>query len=136
MTLDTSGLLALFDRKDPELRACLAVFEEDGGPYLVSVAILSEVAWFFGKRFPSRVEDAFLDDLERDAYTLDWDKADARRIHQLTKRYRDLGLGIADAAVVACAERNGGRILTTDWRHFPVVARGEKSITVLPVSRE
>jgi hypothetical protein len=39
-------------------------------------------------------------------------------------------LGAADAAVVACAERNGGRVLTVD-RDFGVVA-GEGTITVLP----
>lgn len=134
ITLDTSGLLALFDSRDPDHMACREVFEADGGPYLVSVAILSEIAWFLDTRFPAHVEDHFLADLERDAYTLDWIGTDVRRIHQLTTRYQDLGLGIADAAVIACAERNGGRVLTTDRRHFTVVA-AEGTITVLPGAR-
>jgi hypothetical protein len=62
--------------------------------------------------------------------------ADSDRAQQLTQRYRDLPLGFADAAVIACAERNGGRVLTIDRRHFPVVARGEKTITVLPHLQE
>jgi predicted nucleic acid-binding protein len=33
--------------------------------------------------------------------------------------------------VIACAERNGGRVLTLDRRDFDVVA-GEGVITVLP----
>jgi predicted nucleic acid-binding protein len=32
-------------------------------------------------------------------------------------------LGFADAAVIACAERRGGKVLTYDQRHFSVVAR-------------
>jgi predicted nucleic acid-binding protein len=33
----------------------------------------------------------------------------------------DLPLGFADAAVIACAESKGGRVLTLDRRHFDVV---------------
>jgi uncharacterized protein len=132
ITLDTSGLLALIDSKDPDHEACTAVFAADRGPYLISVAILTEIAWFLQTRFPTHVEDIVLDDIEQDAYTLDWDRGDFVRIRRLAQKYRSLRLGLADAAVIACAERNRGRVLTTDRRHFPVVARGEKTITVLP----
>jgi uncharacterized protein len=46
-------------------------------------------------------------------------------------RYPDLELGFTDAAVIACAERNGGKVLTFDRRDFDVVAR-EGRITILP----
>ena len=36
---------------------------------------------------------------------------------------------LADASVIACAERNGGKVLTLDFRHFRVVAR-EKRISL------
>lgn len=49
----------------------------------------------------------------------------------LVRRYADLELGLVDAAVIACAERNGGRVLTLDLRHFGVVAR-EGTITIVP----
>ena len=38
---------------------------------------------------------------------------------------------VRSAAVIACAERHGGRVLTNDRRHFPIVARGERSIIVV-----
>jgi predicted nucleic acid-binding protein len=47
------------------------------------------------------------------------------------ERYGDLPLGFADAAVVACAERNGGRILTFDRRDFDVVA-ADVGLTIVP----
>jgi predicted nucleic acid-binding protein len=46
-------------------------------------------------------------------------------------RYGDLHLGFADASVVACAERNGGAMLTFDRRDFDVIAR-DVPITVVP----
>jgi hypothetical protein len=50
-------------------------------------------------------------------------------------RYHELGLGFPNAAVIACAARRAGRCMTTDYRHFPVVARGEKTIIILPGRR-
>ena len=49
----------------------------------------------------------------------------------VVQRYEDLPLGFADASVICCAERNGGRVLTLDLRHFGVVA-AEGRISLLP----
>ena len=132
ITLDTSGLFARINAADTLHEACRAVLDEDTGPYIISTATLSEIAWVLETRLHPDVEQAFLQDLQAGAYTLDWEQQDVRRIQELTRRYQDLELGLSDAAVIACAERNNGRVLTTDRRHFPVVARGEGTITVLP----
>ena len=131
ITLDTSGLFARINQADTLHEACRSVLDDDAGPYIISKATPSEIAWLFESRLHPDVEVALLEDLRTGAYTLDWDQQDVERIQELTRRYRDLGLGLADAAVIACAERNNGRVLTTDRRHLPVVAR-EGKITVLP----
>jgi predicted nucleic acid-binding protein len=131
ITLDTSGLLALFDEKDSHHTECREVVREDEGPLLLSVGVLAEIAWLLETRFPPHVEREFLEDIRAGAYTLSWESRDIARIQALAQKYADLPLGISDSAVITCAERSGGRVLTMDWRHFPV-ARGEKSITVLP----
>jgi predicted nucleic acid-binding protein len=77
-------------------------------------------------------ENLFLDDLRTGGYAAVWDEQDLDRIQCLIGKYGDLPLGFADACVIACAERYGGRVLTTDRRHFEVVARGEKSVDLLP----
>jgi len=77
-----------------------------------------------------KVTGARVADLESGAYTLDCGEADLGRARQLVQRYEDLSLGYVDAAVIACAERNGGRILTFDLRDFGVVA-AEGTITIL-----
>lgn len=131
ITLDTSGLLALIDRNDTDHVACLNSVERDPGPYVVPVAILAEIGWFLERRFQSHVQSAFLQDLTEGAYALSWDRSDADRIARLANKYSDLPLGMADAAVIACAIRYGGRVLSVD-HHFQVVARGEKNLRVLP----
>jgi predicted nucleic acid-binding protein len=100
---------------------------------MISVAILSEIAWFLETRFVGRAQWTVMDDLRNGAYTLDWLRHDIERIYALTRRYADLPLGLADAAVIACAERHNGKILTTDYRHFSVVERGEGTISVQPI---
>lgn len=132
ITLDTSGLIAYINAGDELHLECREVLDADPGPYLVPVAILAEIAWILESRFSPNVERAFLGELRARTFLLDWHEPDVFRGQQLTERYQDLELGLADALVIACAERHGGRVLTTDWRHFPVVARGEKSITICP----
>lgn len=70
----------------------------------------------------SQVLDRFLQEVQEGGYTLTSSQPDIPRIRALADRYASLPLGFADAAVVACAERHGGRVLTLDMRHFSVVA--------------
>ena len=132
LTLDTSGLVALLSRADPHYREARRVAQDDGGPLIVSAAILAEIAYVLEQRAGLRAVSRVVSDLERGAYMLHCGETDFARIRRLMERYDSLGLGLADAAVVACAERHHGRVLTFDRRHFPVVARGEGTITVLP----
>lgn len=92
------------------------------GPTLVPAATLGEIAFLVEERLGIRVLDLLLADLESGAYTLDCGEADLGRTRQLVQRYEGLSLGFVDAAVIACAERSGGRVLTFDLRDFGVVA--------------
>lgn len=132
ITLDTSGLIAYIAVRDRQHARVMGVMNSDPGPYIIPVGILAEMTFMIERDFPPDVEQVFLQDLRDAAYQLDWDPVDLSRIQQLTRRYHDLALGFADAAVIACAERHGGRVLTVDRRDFVVVARGEGSIEVLP----
>jgi predicted nucleic acid-binding protein len=131
ITLDTSGVLALLNRRDRDHDAVRAAFDADGGPYLIPVPVLAEIGYLVERRLGAVVLDAFLDDVMRGALALDCGDENVPRVRELVGRYADLPLGLADAAVVACGERNGGRVLTLDLRHFGVVAR-EGTIELLP----
>ncbi len=131
ITLDTSALYALVNRRDTHHERIRRAFLADGGPYLLPVGILAEVTYLIERRLPNALEP-FLADLETGAFTLDCGLDDIARVRQLVGRYADLPLGYADAAVIACTERHGQRVLTLDT-HFNVVAReGTFSVVELP----
>jgi uncharacterized protein len=131
ITLDSSALFALLNRGDPRHAAVLDVLVADRGPHIVPAGILAETAYLVETRYGAQVMDGLLADLEAGVFTLDCGERDLGRIRALANRYADLPLGFADAAVVACAERNGGQVLTLDRRDFGMVAR-EGTISVLP----
>lgn len=132
LTLDTSALYAILLRRDPEHQRMLAARDDDPGPYFVPAGILAEIGYMLQRRPQLTALNTLLLDLERGGYTLHCGEDDLPRIRELVNRYADLPLGFADAAVVACAERYRGRVLTSDRRDFDIVARGEQKLTILP----
>ena len=131
ITIDTSGMLALLDPKEKHHEAAKADLLADGGAYIVPAGTLCELGHFVRKRRGASALDTLLADIETGSYALDCGEEDIPRIRELLRRYADLHLGFTDAAVIACAERNGGKVLTFDRRDFDVVAR-EGRITVIP----
>lgn len=130
ITVDTSAMVSLLNGRDRDHARVRTALLQDGGPYLVPAWILGELTYVAQVRIGGRAVDSLLEDLGTGAFTLDCGDRDIPRIRELVSRYSDLPLGVADAAVVACAERNGGRVLTLD-RDFEVVAK-ERKITVHP----
>jgi predicted nucleic acid-binding protein len=131
ITLDTSAIFALLNRRDADHERVRAAFVEDGGPYLVPAGVLAEISYLIERRLGLRVLEAFVSDLEARRFVLECGEEDLPRIRELVVRYGDMPLGFADACVISCAERNGGKVLTLDLRHFGVVA-GEGRISVHP----
>jgi predicted nucleic acid-binding protein len=130
ITLDSSGIIALLRDRDRNHSSALQVVEAESGPLVVPTGILSEVAYMLERWASGRELDVLLFSIETGSTLLDCGDQDIPRIRHLVARYHDLPLGFADASVIACAERRGGRVLTYDQRHFPVVAR-EGTITVV-----
>lgn len=131
LTLDTSAMYAILRRRDDHHRQMVAARDGDRGPYFIPAGSLGELAYMVEANLGVRALTSLLGDLERGAYALDCGEQDLARIQVLVTRYESLGLGFSDAAVIACAERHGGKVLTADRRHFDVVA-GEGKIAVLP----
>ena len=131
ITIDTSALFVVFHRGDRDHARVRLALASERGPYLLPAAILGEIDYLIGERLTPGALDALLVDLRQGGFVLDCGDADLPRVQALVRRYADLPLGLVDAAVVACAERNGGRVLTLDLRHFGVVAR-EGTLTIVP----
>jgi len=130
ITLDTSALIGLLDRREADHARLRKAFLADGGPYMVPAWILAEATYLVGRRLGAKTLDVLLGDLETGAFSVRCGDEDVARIRELVSRYADLPLSVADAAVVACAERSGGSVLSLD-RDFAVVAK-EGKITIHP----
>lgn len=131
MTFDTSALLALFDDRQQDHPRLLELAKSERGPLVVPEGILSEISYFVQQWMGHSALKVFLEDIRDGVYSLYCGEAEVDRIIDLVERYRDLRLGYADAAVIACAERHGGRVATLDHRHFGVVAK-EGKIQIVP----
>jgi predicted nucleic acid-binding protein len=141
MTLvaDTSGIVALYDAADPEHAAALAALEAEADPPVVSVAILAEIDYLLQKYLGPAAALDFIDSLRRGAFALEaFTAGDLERCRELVAQYASLELGLADAAVLATAERLGSRrVLTLDRRHFGVVrSRRGDVLELLPARVE
>ena len=123
LVADTGGILALHDADDRHHEAARRAVEAETGLIVVPMAILGELDYMLRELIGIDAELDLLDNLARGAYTLEpFTVADIRRCQELIATYRDLNLGIVDAAVVATAERLGIRnVLTVDERHFRAV---------------
>jgi len=131
ITLDTSSIVSLVHTRDRNHARTVAAFRDEPGQHVVPASILAEVAYLLESRVGMKAVTAFLLDLDSGALTFDCGEGDFARIAELSLRYDDLPLGAADAGVIACAERRGGRVLTLDRRHFDVVRR-EVDLELLP----
>jgi len=131
ITLDSSAVFALLNRRDPDHLKVKAALEQDSGPYLIPAATLGEIAYLIEERLGTHAMDLFLADLAAGAFTLDCGEDELTRARQLARKYSDLPLGFTDAAVAACAEANGKRVLTLDSRDFSII-RKETGLTILP----
>ena len=132
---DSGGIYGLYDASEKRHKAIRAAFEAEPGLVIIPMPVLSEIDYLLRKKLGIRAELDFIDDVRTGAFTLEaLSPGDVTRCAFLIETYRDLDLGLADACVIACAERlDSLRILTVDERHFRVVrtARG-KPLVLLP----
>ena len=135
MIVDTSALLAFFDRSEPDHRAVAEVLTTTSEPLVVSPYVVAEVDYLIASRRDVEAELAVLRELAGGA----WDLAtfggdDLIAAADLIDRYADQRIGIADASNVVLAARHRTRtIATLDRRHFTVLrpANGGR-FTIVP----
>ncbi len=120
LVVDTSGLLAALAADQRHHAAARRAVNEERGDLVLSPFVLAELDYLLTRELGIDASLALLEDIARGAYALagfgDEDIATARDV---VDRYRDLGVGLADASLVVLAERvSTRRILTLDERHF------------------
>ncbi len=132
---DSGAVYGLYDRRDRHHRALRRCLENERQPILISTAILGEIDYLLRTKLDIPAELDFLDAVLASAFMLEpFTVNDLAHARKLIDQYRALNLGLADAAVIATAERLGvRRILTVDERDFRAVRAADgKPFTLLP----
>jgi uncharacterized protein len=118
--VDAGPLVALVDQGDPHHQACRRALESLSEPLITVWPPFTEAMYLLGS-LPIG-QDALLEMVEKGAINfLSLGREDIPRILELMRKYRDLPMDLADAALVRVAEReNLRRIFTLDRRDFSI----------------
>ena len=131
---DTGALYALYDADDKNFARVRKALDSLRGPIYLPSAILGELDYLLREWLGVDAELALLESVRRGAFRLEnLTPEDLQRCEELLRKYRDLDLGLADASVIAIAERLGiSTILTLDERDFRAVAPVTDPFRLLP----
>lgn len=135
LVVDTGPLLAALDLDDADHARCAQLLSDSTEDLVVPMLVLGELDYWCRKL---GLEDAwltFLDDVDAGAWRVEApSRGDLRRARELQTAYRDLGIGVVDASVIALVERlDEGKVATLDHRHFATVRPGHTdALTLLP----
>lgn len=133
MTLcDTGPLVALVDRDDPYHQRCVAALPDV--EKLVSTWPCFTEAMHLLRRVGHRAQDTLWGYLADGLIELDTAaESEWERMRALMRQYRDAPMDLADASLVAAAERLGiHRVFTID-RHFSAYRiQGQHAFEVIP----
>ena len=131
--VDTGPIVAIVSRADQYHKICTEALREMPGPLFTCWPVITEAAWLLG-RDPIAVQQ-LLNSIDAGLFEmLALTTADAKPISSIMKKYRDIRIQLAGAALVHLAIRDGlDTIFTLDQRDFLVyrLPRG-KSFRILP----
>jgi uncharacterized protein len=132
---DSGAIYALYDARDQHHSAVADLIGEEPETIIVPMTIVAEIDYLLRVRLGNRAVLRFLEGIRIGGYVLEpLTPLDVNRCISLVQTYANLNLGIADASVIATAERLGTvRILTVDERHFRAIRSIKGSpFTLLP----
>jgi predicted nucleic acid-binding protein len=135
IVVDTSVIVAYMNAADGAHKVVAGWLEGADDDLVTTPLIIAEVDHLIGARGNPAALTALRSDLAAGAYLVDWWAGAIASAVTVAERYADTGLGLADASLVALAERLGTiDIATLDERHFRVVrpATGGEAFRLLP----
>lgn len=117
---DSGPLVALIHGNDQHHQLCRDAFRSLDEPLVTVWPAFTEAMYLLG--FSWRAQDNLWELVVRDVLSfLPLGGGDAPRMRELMKRYEDLPMDLADAALVRAAERERmRRIFTVDTKHFRI----------------
>ena len=118
--VDAGPLVALIHADDSNHAPCVEALKKIRDPLVTVWPPVTKAVYLLG--FSPQAQDALWRMIEGELVgLLPLGLSDAPRMRELMKKYKDLPMDLADAALVRVAEREGiRRIFTTDRRDFRV----------------
>jgi len=118
--VDTGPLVALLDRSDPDHVACQETLSSLNDSIVTVWPVITEAMYMVGAYW--QAQEALWEMIEMGAVEiLPLGIDDLPRMKELMRKYRDLPMDLADAALVRAAERERlRRIFTLDRRDFQI----------------
>jgi uncharacterized protein len=135
IVVDTSIVVAYMNAADDYHAAVAGWLDCADDDLSTTPLIIAEVDHLVGARGGPTARRALHRDLAAGAYMVEWWPGAIAAVVKIAERYADTGLGLADASLVALAERLGTiDIATLDERHFRAVRplAGGKAFRLLP----
>ncbi len=132
---DTSGLIAFFSESGKQHDRVASWLAKSDEVMVVSPYVMAELDYLVATRKGVDDELAVLAELAGGAYELAAMSADdIAAARDVIARYRDLGVGLADASLVVLAQRyRTHTVLTLDHKHFDVMRPlGGGLFTIVP----
>lgn len=130
--LDTGPLVALFDPRDPDFRACHLALNAITEPLFTTEAVLTEALHLLepGSRGSEGLKQFVIEEF---VSLLPLDKPDIERSFELMDQYSDCPMDFADSTLVTMAEKlHTRKIFTLDKKDFSTyrVKRGHRHYPV------
>ena len=135
IVVDTSIIVAYMNAADDHHATVAGWLDGVDKDLATTPLIIAEVDHLVGARGGPTARQALYRDLTAGAYLVEWWPGAIASMVKIAERYSDTGLGLADASLVALAERLGAtEIATLDERHFRAVRplTGETAFRLLP----
>lgn len=135
VVLDTSVAVAFMNRRDDDHERVVAWMAAVEADLVTTPLAVAEIDHLVSRGGGPAAALAFYEDLATGAYLVEWWPEAMPETVDAARKYRALGLGLADASLLALAARlETTCIATLDERHFRAVRplTGEAAFALLP----
>jgi uncharacterized protein len=140
IVVDTSVVLAFMDRRDADhelVRDWMETLEDE---LTTTPLVVAELDHLVFRQGGAPAAKALREDLDRDAYVVEWWQAATHETVAVARRWESIDLGLTDASLITLAARvETVSIATLDERHFRAVrplTDGADAFILLPADAE
>lgn len=126
--VDAGPLIALFDKDDKYHNSVIKFLKQFNGQLITTWPVITEVTHLLS--FNVNVQIDFLEWLKREAVTIiNLENIHLERIIQLSKKYSDVPMDLADSSLIVIAELiNITDIITIDSDYYIYKTKNKKSL--------